>query len=125
MKKLIKIILIIFIVVFCTNSFSYSDSVGIKSSADDFLNSAKDAKEKIDTEEMKTPINDVAGILAGIGVSLIVIIGVILGIKFMLASTEEQAKIKESMIPYAVGALIIFGAAGIWKIVVDILNAST
>ncbi len=59
--------------------------------------------------------------LIGIGVVLTVIIGAILGIKFMVSSVEEKAKVKEVMIPYVCGCVVIYGAFIIWKIVTDIL----
>ena len=31
----------------------------------------------------------------------------------MLGSTEEKAQYKKSLLPYAIGALILFGASGI------------
>lgn len=59
---------------------------------------------------------------ATIGTALSAIVGVILGISFMLASAEDKAQIKEKMIPYIVGCVIIFGAFGIWRVVIQILE---
>ena len=40
----------------------------------------------------------------------------------MIASAEDKAKIKEAMIPYVLGCIVIFGAFGIWKLAITILN---
>ena len=40
----------------------------------------------------------------------------------MFAGIEERAKIKEALIPYIVGGVVIFGAFIIWKFVVDVLD---
>ena len=51
-----------------------------------------------------------------------VLIGAILGIKFMIGSVEEKAEIKAALVPFIIGCVVVFGAFGIWKIVVTIGN---
>ena len=50
-----------------------------------------------------------------------VIVGAILGIKFMYGSIEEQADVKKLLKPYLIGCLVVFGSFGIWKLVLSIL----
>lgn len=122
MKKHIKIIFIIFIILmFSFNSFAYADN-DIIGRADRFLN---DAYSPPSSDGMKSAIQEVAGILMGIAVVLIVIVGAVLGIQFMLGGAEEQAKIKQSLIPYIIGSTVVFGATGIFNIVVRFLNQAT
>ena len=40
----------------------------------------------------------------------------------MAGSVEQKAKVKDSLVPYIVGCTVIFGAFGIWKLVVTILR---
>ena len=40
----------------------------------------------------------------------------------MMGSSTQKAETKELLIPYVVGCVIIFGAFGIWKLVVNMLN---
>ena len=40
----------------------------------------------------------------------------------MIASAEDKAEIKEALVPYILGCVLIFGAFAIWKIVITILN---
>ncbi len=63
--------------------------------------------------------------LLSVGVVLTVIIGGFLGIKFMLASAEDKAEIKQMIIPYVIGCIVIYGAFGIWKIIITILDQIT
>ena len=49
-------------------------------------------------------------------------IGVYLGIKFMSSSADDKAKVKEALIPYIVGCIVIFGAFGIWKLLITLLQ---
>ncbi len=75
-----------------------------------------------DDEGMKSSLSDIFNTLALIGSAITVIVGGIIGIQFMLASAEDKAKIKESMIPYVIGAFVVFGAFGIWRLVVTVLD---
>ena len=76
------------------------------------------------SEEQKERLSEAgSGIfetLVIIGTALVVIIGGVLGIQFMLASVEDRAKIKEALIPYVLGSVIIFGAFGIWKMIITV-----
>ena len=60
--------------------------------------------------------------LLTLGVIVTIAVGGVMGINFMLASAEEKAKLKESMVPYVVGSILIFGAFGIWKMFINIFS---
>lgn len=60
-----------------------------------------------------------------IAIIVAVIIGLVIGIQFMTGSVAQKAKIKETLIPYIAGCVVIFGAFGIWKMVVTILGQAT
>lgn len=47
----------------------------------------------------------VVGIFASIGILMIV------GVKYMMGSAEEKAEYKKVMIPYIIGAILLFGAS--------------
>lgn len=73
------------------------------------------------TDIMIKPVSDyIYNVLLAIGIVLALAIGIILGIQFILGSIEEQAKIKEALIPYVIACIIIFGGFTIWKIVVQV-----
>lgn len=63
-----------------------------------------------------------AGILQGLGIFIIAIVGIILGIRFMLATPNDKAKVKEAFMIYLVGSVIIIVALGIWKLMISILD---
>ena len=46
----------------------------------------------------------------------------VIGIQFIVASVDEKAKIKETLVPYIVGVFIIFSAFTVWKIAIGIGN---
>ena len=51
-----------------------------------------------------------------------VIVGTILGIKFMVSSIEEKAKIKEILLVYIIGCVVLVGAFSLWKIIVNLMS---
>ena len=53
---------------------------------------------------------------------LAVAVGMFLGIKFMISSAEDKAKVKEALIPYIAGCVVIFGAFIIWKLTILLLG---
>ena len=59
----------------------------------------------------------IVGILQTVGIILSVIVLIILGIKYMMGSAEEKADYKKSMIPYLVGAVLIFAASALAQVV--------
>lgn len=86
--------------------------------ADDFI--ASGSQHTPLTSDMKSLTNSVYNILLIIGIVLAVIIGAVLGIQFIVGSVEQKSKIKEMLIPYIIGCVVIFGAFGIWKLAVTI-----
>ena len=60
------------------------------------------------------------GIITTIGVVIAVVVLLVLGIKYMMGSASEKAEYKKTMIPYLVGAILIFGASAITKVVVSL-----
>lgn len=66
--------------------------------------------------------NQIIGIITTVGVVVAVIILLVLGIKYMMGSASEKAEYKKTMIPYLVGAILIFGASAITKVVVNLAS---
>lgn len=69
----------------------------------------------IDGENLKQASSTLYNILLSIGILLAVGIGMYLGVKFMVSTAEDKAKVKEAMIPYIAGCIVIFSAFVIWK----------
>jgi len=67
-------------------------------------------------------LEDFAGVFFGGGVFVIVISGMIIGAKFMLASPEKKADLKKVLWIYLLGSVIILGALGIWRVSIDFLE---
>lgn len=59
------------------------------------------------------------------GSVIAVAILVVLGIKYMMGSTEEKAEYKKTLMPYIVGAVLIFAAANVASVVYNAANELT
>lgn len=96
---------------------------GIIYGADGFIDAGKDTSETIDTNKLSDVSNIIYNALFLIGMVIAVAMASILGIKFMLGSAEEKADIKDSLVPFIIGCIVVFGAFGIWKIFINIGNS--
>lgn len=67
--------------------------------------------------EIQSVGNSIVGILQVVGIVLSVVVLIVLGIKYMLGSAEEKADYKKSMIPYVVGAALIFAASAFAQVI--------
>ena len=66
--------------------------------------------------------NSILKVITTVGQILSVIIVAILGVKYMMGSTEEKAEYKKTMMPYLIGAILVFGATTIGKMVYNFTN---
>lgn len=118
---LIVVILISITVILPNTSYAVNSVGEMIQEADSFLGQGKqNASQIVDKNQLKQTSNLVYNVLLAIGTVTAVIWGIVLGIKFITGSVEEQAEIKKSLVPYVVGCIIVFGAFGIWKIVLTI-----
>lgn len=69
------------------------------------------------TDDIKTVGQKIMGIVQTVGVVVAVVILMVLGIKYMMGSAEEKAEYKKTMMPYIIGAILIFGATTIANMV--------
>lgn len=97
----------------------------IFSGADDFIESGEpstDPNSTIDNSDLKDTSDLLYNILLGIGMVTAVVVGMVLGIKYMLAGSEEKADIKQTLPAYIVSCIVVFGAFGIWKLLINIIQ---
>ena len=93
---------------------------GVIDNANNFLTGSNDVK--YDEGSLQTFIGGLYNISLTIGVLAAVLIGAVLGVKYMMASAEGKAEVKSMLLPYAVGCAIVFGAFGIWKLTLTLLE---
>lgn len=66
--------------------------------------------------------NTILAYIRNIGIVLSVVILIIIGIKYMLGSTEEKAKYKETLLPYIIGAFLLFTGSLIPQLIYDFMQ---
>lgn len=121
MKKLSKILAIILLV-----AIAMTIGMGTIANA-----SSTDQVDKLfgpgtaDTTGISSVGTNIVSIITTIGIIVAVIVLLILGIKYMMGSASEKAEYKKTMIPYLVGAVLIFGASAIAKAVITMSESLT
>lgn len=73
-----------------------------------------------DIEGFTVPL---ANILTAAGTVILVGAFIVLGIKYMFATPEEAAKLKQQLIGLCVAGAVIFGAVLIWRIAYEIMES--
>ncbi len=79
-------------------------------------------KNKESGEEMGSTI---LGLIQVVGTFISVGIMMVLGIKYMVGTTEERASYKKTMIPYVIGAILLFSAVTIASYVAEMAEKIT
>lgn len=101
MKKILRSSLLITILnsifMIRTYAFSVTDMTGTKISNSNLMDTG----------------NGIITVLTVIGTVISVIVLIILGLKYMFGSIEERAEYKKTMMPYIIGAVLVFAASAI------------
>lgn len=122
MKRKIFFILIIFILMICSTHIVQATTISnIIQGADGFITNGS-SSDMIAGDKIKNLSDIIYNVLLILGTVIAVIVGSVLGIQFTTGSVEQKAKVKDSLIPFVIGCVVIFGAFGIWKLVITILR---
>lgn len=118
----IKLLISTLFITILSTSFCLSSTYALGetfSQGKKFLEAGNDVSQTIDTLALKNTSDYIYNALLAIGIMVAVIVAMVLGIQFMVASADEKAKVKEAILPFIVGCIAVFGAFTIWKIVVN------
>ncbi len=66
----------------------------------------------------------IIGTIQVLGIIIAIVVLLVLGIKYMVGSAEEKAEYKKTMMPYVVGALLIFAASTIVNILYGVISGA-
>lgn len=99
-----------------------SDTIdGYMNDGKDFIANGENSSD-INQGQLQKTSNLLYNIFLGAGIIVAVLVGMFLGMKYMIASVEEKADLKQTLVAYAVGCVVIFGAFGIWKLVAEVFS---
>lgn len=77
----------------------------------------------VDVSAVQSIGGSVVTIVGSIASVVSILILIILGIKYMMGSAEEKAEYKKTLIPYFVGAILVFAAGSIASGVYNAANS--
>ncbi len=122
-SKILIIIILFFIMGFIPIN-GYTANTASPSTTTDKSEILGDLSEYAKKQKVSTKFSDMVGVILGvvqvIGSLIAVIWLIILGVKYMMGSVEERADYKKTLIPYILGALMIFGISNLLNIVYNI-----
>ncbi len=121
-KSVIVISLIIIInIMFSWINMVQASGIGdVISGGDNFMQAGNSGTIGIDHSKLQDTSKMINNILMISAMCIAVVISSVLGIKFMIGSVEEKAQIKDALVPFVIGCIVVFGAFGIWRIFIDI-----
>ena len=115
MKKVNKMITVILTVMMMFTFFS-TTVFGAKVNINNI-----NSNQNIDGEtDIATIGSYIYSAITSLGIVLSVIILAILGVKYMLGSVDERASYKKSMMPYLIGAVLVFSASTIATVIYNL-----
>lgn len=118
MKKQVKIITTILIILTILCSLA-----NIVFGAGIIISLSGDKTDKITASESMTDLGGkIIGAIQIIGIIIAIVVLLVLGIKYMVGSAEEKAEYKKTMMPYVVGALLIFAASTIVNLLYTVID---
>ena len=119
MKKiniLIKILIVMCMLMFIINNISLCSS-------DKIINPDEYKPEDLTGGDKMLNIgNTIIGIVQMIGSGVSIIVLIVIGIQYLLGSIEERAEYKEKMMPYIIGAIMLFGITNILVFISNIAS---
>lgn len=132
LKKIVSIIIIMIITVMCCSNISYvyatgkgGGSVTDKHDINYPIIDPNDYKPT-DTTGGNTEFINMGNILIGtmrvVGTVIAVVALMVIGLRYMFGSTQEKASYKETMIPYLIGAIMLFTIPNVLGIIYDLVK---
>lgn len=127
MKKSVKIISAVLIVIALLISLNStvlaSSQTTQRTGMEGVIQNIAAGDSTVSTGKIQEMGASIVTIMQTVGIVVAVVILLILGIKYMMGSAEEKAEYKKTMIPYVVGAILIFASTTIVNIVYQLANS--
>lgn len=122
MTKIIKKLIVLFLIAICFSSCAYATETIFSTGNDWEVDGKSGSTNTMDTTELEQASTQLFNLFFDVGIGVVAVVGAFLGIKFMTAGVEEKAEVKETLFPYIISSVVLVGAYGIWKVVVVILK---
>lgn len=123
-KKILISILLIFLMIFVINTTNtYAAGFGeVILDGDSFIQSGNNKGGKVNTTLLKAASDNIYNTLLILSFVVVAIVGITLGMKFMMAGVEEKAEVKKSLVVFVIGTCVVYASFGIWYTLVSFLS---
>lgn len=130
LKKIISIIIIMIIAFLCYSNISCVYGKGGGSVTDKYdinypildPNDYKPIDKTGENTQLINIGNVIIGTLRVVGTVIAVVALMVIGLRYMFGSTAEKASYKETMIPYLIGAIMLFTIPNLLGIIYDLVK---
>lgn len=122
MKKTVKIISTLLLVVMLVTSIA---GTVFADTTTNVLNKLKGDSNTVNSDDLTKVGNNIVTIIQVVGIVIAVIVLLVIGIKYMIGSASEKAEYKKTMIPYIVGALLIFAGTSLVRVIYSLSSSVT
>lgn len=117
MKKQVKIMSIVLVILMAMVSIS---NIVLAADIEGAIDKIGAGNSNANVEKVTTLGATIVTIMQTVGIVVAVVILLVIGIKYMIGSAEEKAEYKKTMIPYIVGAILIFASTSIVRVVYNL-----
>ena len=122
MAKISLIMMILFVVISAFNTVNADLLSAMEDDAQGFITNGQTQAGNINYTNIAKEFTGLGQILTMVGAGVMVAVTTYMGIKYLTAGPEAQAKLKTQLIGVVVSGVVIFGAYGIWQLVVQIAS---
>ena len=115
MKKTVKIISTILLAVMLIATIA--GTVYAKPNIDTVINGVENGGQNVNGTAIQNIGGNIVTIVQVVGIVIAIVILLVIGIKYMIGSASEKAEYKKTMIPYIVGAVLIFAGTSLVRVI--------
>jgi len=124
MKKVSKIFAILILAVMLMSFASAVFAANDKTSVDPGTWKTQDTGNKIKTSDIEQFSASIINVISIVGSAAAIITLIVLGIKYMMGSAEEKAEYKKTLLPYIIGAAMVFGASVLTGVIYSFMQGT-
>ena len=89
-----------------------------------FISQGKSGAGAVKThEQFAEDLAPIGSIIAGIGIVIFMGVLAVMAINWIVAKPEDKARLKQAFVGYVIAAFVFFGAIGIWRLAIQIMES--
>lgn len=119
-KGLIMVIFMVIFVILQSNVYAKKTEKRIDFSPNDYEPAS--TENVTGAKKIQDIANSIIGPIRVIGSAISVIALITMGIKYVMGSIEEKAEYKKTMLPYLIGAIMVFAITNLLSILIKIIG---